>query len=174
MPNPWTDHVKKYAATHNIPYACALATKECKDSYSKATPKTSKERTKINKEKKEVKRVTVVKQTVKVASEKSDDDIKVEVKALQAKNEALREKAGIIAEKKGSITAEVQSILDEVKSNTSVIVSLNRLLKSKKAGALAPVSAPASAVNLSITPAAPTPELREFFKKPAPKKKNIN
>ena len=43
MPNPWITHVKKYAAEHNIAYACAIAKPECKNSYTKKVKLTKKE-----------------------------------------------------------------------------------------------------------------------------------
>jgi len=35
MSNPWIEHVKKYASQHNLSYACALSTPECKESYQR-------------------------------------------------------------------------------------------------------------------------------------------
>ena len=38
--NPWIQHVKKYAAEHNLTYGCAIGDAECKKSYhsSKSAP----------------------------------------------------------------------------------------------------------------------------------------
>ncbi len=33
MPNPWIEHIKKFAKEHNITYAAALSDPKCKESY---------------------------------------------------------------------------------------------------------------------------------------------
>ena len=33
MPNAWITHVRKFAEEHNLTYACALSTPECKETY---------------------------------------------------------------------------------------------------------------------------------------------
>ena len=49
MPNPWIEHIKEFARTHNTSYGCALTMPDCKASYHAKKPqKLSK------KEKKEV------------------------------------------------------------------------------------------------------------------------
>ena len=44
MTNSWILHVKKYAADNNIAFACAIATPECKNSYTKKVKLTKKEK----------------------------------------------------------------------------------------------------------------------------------
>ena len=44
MANPWIEHVKKFAAEHNIAYACAIANPECKNNYTKKVKLTKKEK----------------------------------------------------------------------------------------------------------------------------------
>ena len=53
MTNPWVEHIKKYAKDHNISYACALSTPECKNTYRKTSskPKQKKECKTCNKNK---------------------------------------------------------------------------------------------------------------------------
>ena len=42
--NEWFNHVKKYAAEHNVSYACALSHPDCKNSYTKLTKPPKKEK----------------------------------------------------------------------------------------------------------------------------------
>ena len=34
MANSWIEHVRKYASEHNLSYACALSSPECKQAYA--------------------------------------------------------------------------------------------------------------------------------------------
>jgi len=38
MANKWIEHVKSYAKTHGISYACAVSNPKCKSSYTAAQP----------------------------------------------------------------------------------------------------------------------------------------
>ena len=42
--NPWVEHVRKYAATHNISYMCAISHPDCKNSYVKVDPAIAKQK----------------------------------------------------------------------------------------------------------------------------------
>ena len=46
MPNPWIEHVRKYAATHKISYMCAISHPDCKNSYVKVDPSMPKQKQK--------------------------------------------------------------------------------------------------------------------------------
>lgn len=51
MPNPWLEHVKKWAAENGHSYGCSLTMKECKDSYNKIDYKARKIQKKEEEEK---------------------------------------------------------------------------------------------------------------------------
>ena len=45
MPNPWIEHIKKFAKANNTTFGCALSNPKCKETYKKPSQTQTKQPT---------------------------------------------------------------------------------------------------------------------------------